>query len=65
MPPTRLGSPQRCPSASTGASPAHDTRFGSSKVADAVHAAGRAPLFRGQAGYRAGLDRDNDGVACE
>lgn len=32
---------------------------------DAVRAAGRAPLYRGQAGYRAGLDRDNNGVACE
>lgn len=28
-------------------------------------AAGAAPLYAGQAGYRAGLDRDNDGVACE
>ncbi|MDT4970315.1 MAG: hypothetical protein QOG22_458 [Pseudonocardiales bacterium] len=31
----------------------------------AVRAAGRAPLHRGEPGYRAGLDRDNDGVACE
>lgn len=28
-------------------------------------AAGAAPLFSGQTGYRAGLDRDKDGVACE
>ena len=28
-------------------------------------AAGAAPLFAGQAGYRAALDRDKDGVACE
>jgi hypothetical protein len=27
--------------------------------------AGAAPILRGQPGYRAGLDRDNDGVACE
>jgi len=27
--------------------------------------AGAAPLFAGQAGYRAALDRDKDGVACE
>ncbi len=27
--------------------------------------AGAAPLRRGDPGYRAGLDRDNDGVACE
>ncbi len=32
---------------------------------DAVRAAGRAPLYRGQPGYRAALDRDNDGIACE
>jgi hypothetical protein len=31
----------------------------------AVRAGGKAPLYRGQPGYRAGLDRDNDGVACE
>ncbi|WP_281868367.1 thermonuclease family protein [Brevibacillus parabrevis] len=28
-------------------------------------AAGAAPLYRGEPGYRAKLDRDNDGVACE
>ncbi|MEJ2865045.1 excalibur calcium-binding domain-containing protein [Actinomycetospora flava] len=31
----------------------------------AARAAGAAPLLRGQAGYRAALDRDSDGVACE
>jgi hypothetical protein len=31
----------------------------------AVKAAGKAPLYRGQPGYRAGLDRDGDGIACE
>lgn len=30
-----------------------------------ARAAGAAPLRRGDAGYRVGLDRDNDGVACE
>ncbi|MEV8438918.1 excalibur calcium-binding domain-containing protein [Actinosynnema sp. NPDC051121] len=25
----------------------------------------RPPLYAGQPGYRAGLDRDKDGVACE
>lgn len=30
-----------------------------------VRAAGRAPLKRGEPGYRTGLDRDADGVACE
>ncbi|ATF16583.1 competence protein ComE [Brevibacillus brevis X23] len=28
-------------------------------------AAGAAPLHKGDPGYRSGLDRDNDGVACE
>ncbi|ADH62505.1 Excalibur domain protein [Allomeiothermus silvanus DSM 9946] len=27
--------------------------------------AGAAPLYRGQPGYRPGLDRDGDGIACE
>ncbi|MFC6359788.1 excalibur calcium-binding domain-containing protein [Luteococcus peritonei] len=31
----------------------------------AARAAGVAPLHRGDPGYRAGLDRDDDGVACE
>lgn len=31
----------------------------------AARAAGVAPLRRGEPGYRAGLDRDQDGVACE
>jgi len=31
----------------------------------AVRAAGAAPLYRGQPGYRTGLDGDGDGVACE
>jgi hypothetical protein len=31
----------------------------------AARAAGAAPLYRGQPGYAAHLDRDNDGIACE
>lgn len=31
----------------------------------AARAAGQAPLYRGEPGYRSALDRDNDGVACE
>lgn len=30
-----------------------------------ARAAGAAPLYSGSAGYRSGLDRDGDGVACE
>ncbi len=35
------------------------------KNCDAARAAGAAPLYAGEPGYRAGLDRDSDGVACE
>jgi hypothetical protein len=31
----------------------------------AVRAAGKAPLHRGEPGYRSGLDRDGDGTACD
>jgi hypothetical protein len=31
----------------------------------AVYTAGKAPLYRGQPGYRSGLDGDSDGIACE
>ncbi|WHU45959.1 excalibur calcium-binding domain-containing protein [Gordonia sp. L191] len=30
-----------------------------------ARAAGAAPLYRGDPGYRSALDRDNDGIACE
>ena len=32
---------------------------------DAARAAGVAPIYRGQPGYRLPLDRDGDGIACE
>lgn len=32
---------------------------------DAARAAGAAPLYRGDPGYRPKLDRDRDGIACE
>jgi len=32
---------------------------------DAVRDAGAAPIKRGDPGYRAGLDRDDDGIGCE
>lgn len=31
---------------------------------EAVRAAGKAPLHRGDPGYSAKLDRDGDGIAC-
>ncbi len=30
-----------------------------------ARAAGKAPIFRGQPGYREALDGDSDGIACE
>lgn len=35
------------------------------KNCTAVRAAGAAPIYEGQLGYRAALDRDKDGIACE
>lgn len=32
---------------------------------DEVRAAGAAPLYAGEPGYRKGLDRDGDGIACD
>lgn len=32
---------------------------------DDARAAGAAPIYWGEPGYRSGLDRDNDGIACE
>lgn len=30
-----------------------------------VRAAGKAPLYAGQSGYRSDMDGDGDGIACE
>ncbi|MGI8416769.1 MAG: excalibur calcium-binding domain-containing protein [Nakamurella sp.] len=35
------------------------------KNCTAARQAGAAPLHRGEPGYRSGLDRDDDGIACE
>ena len=32
---------------------------------NAARAAGAAPIYRGQPGYRAEMDGDDDGIACE
>ncbi|PXA99262.1 hypothetical protein DMC47_04315 [Nostoc sp. 3335mG] len=32
---------------------------------DSARAAGTAPIYRGEPGYREWLDRDADGIACE
>lgn len=46
------------PGGSSGESPYYSN-------CSAARAAGAAPLHRGEPGYRSGLDRDGDGVACE
>lgn len=48
--------------AGSGSSDGSDVYY---KNCSAARAAGKAPLYAGQPGYRAGLDRDKDGVACE
>jgi len=32
---------------------------------DDARAVGAVPIYRGEPGYREGLDADNDGIACE
>jgi Excalibur calcium-binding domain len=46
---------------------ATSSRNGSTYYANcnAARAAGAAPIYRGEPGYRSALDRDNDGIACE
>lgn len=43
-------------------SPTSDVYFRNCREA---RAAGYAPMYRGQPGYRPGMDGDNDGIACE
>jgi hypothetical protein len=35
------------------------------RYCDDARAAGAAPIYRGEPGYREALDRDRDGIACE
>lgn len=46
----------------TPTSPSNDVYYANCTEAKA---AGAAPIYRGEPGYRSALDRDNDGVACE
>lgn len=58
--------PTRLP-ASGSFAPARSAGLSGSSYANctAARAAGAAPVRRGQPGYGAHLDRDNDGVGCE
>ena len=49
----------------TGGGSDADGGYAYYKNCSAARAAGAAPLYRGEPGYRSELDRDNDGVACE
>lgn len=41
------------------------SRTSTTRTGTAARAAGAAPIYQGQPGYRSQLDRDHDGVACE
>jgi endonuclease YncB( thermonuclease family) len=53
-----------CTSATTAAAPPATSSAYYANCTEA-RAAGVAPLHEGEPGYRAALDRDHDGVACE
>jgi hypothetical protein len=53
------------PQTSTTAKPHGQRETEYYKNYDAVHAAGKAPIRRGDPGYERHLDRDGDGVGCE
>jgi endonuclease YncB( thermonuclease family) len=57
--------PANPPSAGAPRSPATPPSSVYYRSCAEARAAGAAPLYRGQPGYRPGLDRDGDGVACE
>ena len=57
--------PHQDPRHRAGPEPAHPPHPSTTSNCAAVRAAGKAPLYRGQPGYRPGLDRDADGIACE
>ncbi|RLP08910.1 excalibur calcium-binding domain-containing protein [Propionibacterium australiense] len=50
---------------SDDAAPQGDSGYAYYRNCSTARAAGAAPLFRGDPGYRSALDRDGDGIACE
>ncbi len=60
--PATKAAPQPPPVETTEEAPAHSAYYAN---CSAAKAAGAAPLYRGEPGYRPALDRDGDGVACE
>jgi hypothetical protein len=64
--PTAARAPRTRPTTSTAA-PLTGGGGGAAyySTCSAARAAGAAPIRAGEPGYRAGLDRDGDGIACE
>ncbi|MCJ1680492.1 excalibur calcium-binding domain-containing protein [Streptomyces sp. APSN-46.1] len=62
---TRIPAPAKPPTAPKTPPPADGGGAVYFKNCDAAKAAGKAPLRRGQPGYRDALDRDKDGIACD
>ncbi|MGW3999237.1 excalibur calcium-binding domain-containing protein [Amycolatopsis sp. NPDC004772] len=60
--PATKAAPPPAPVETTEEAPAQSAYYANCAAAKAAHA---APLYRGEPGYRSGLDRDGDGVACE
>jgi len=58
-PPPPVATPEPAPATTEAPPPAYYANCAAAK------AAGAAPLHRGDPGYRAALDRDGDGTACE
>jgi hypothetical protein len=66
--PTNANSRPAAPKTDPSPAPARTTDEPSSayyRSCAEARAAGAAPLHRGDPGYRSGLDRDDDGTACE
>lgn len=59
---TAAGAQQAADATTTAAQQGSDVYYANCTEAKA---AGAAPLYSGQPGYRSALDRDGDGVACE
>jgi hypothetical protein len=64
-PPAPAARPEPKPQPAMQPAPEESSSSAYYKNCTAARAAGAAPLHRGEPGYRAGLDRDGDGVACE
>ncbi|MET9325757.1 excalibur calcium-binding domain-containing protein [Tsukamurella sp. NPDC003166] len=62
---TDTRTPVPAPPRTVTTEPTNDSPSAYYKNCDAAKAAGAAPMRRGEPGYRPGLDRDGDGIACD